>query len=143
MGGTRYSEVMFGSFPGSTEYLNQSATNVSTWLVYLESFKAEDYLTLKARLSHLITDLRRIYRERRLRPGGVLLKHLRDSTGGDQWALACSQSAKGQSIRQSGCKGDEPRSQWPVISARVWHIWLDRSDNESNAAGLGVARDCA
>ena len=67
----RFSGVSFGSFVGSTEFLNQSSSNFSNWLFYLETTKAEDYLTLKARLAWILPDLRRIYRTRHLSPGGV------------------------------------------------------------------------
>ena len=67
----RYSGVSFGSFVGSTEFLNQSSSNFSNWLFYLESSKAEDYLILKARLAWILPDLRRIYKTRHVSPGGV------------------------------------------------------------------------
>ena len=67
----RFTGVSFGSFVGSTEFLNQSSSNFSNWLFYLESSKAEDYTTLKARLAWILPDLRRIYRTRHVSPGGV------------------------------------------------------------------------
>ena len=66
----RFSAVRLSIFPGSTEYLNQSSSDVADLLLYLENSGAEHYLTLKARLANLQPQLRRIYKDGRLRPHG-------------------------------------------------------------------------
>ena len=74
----RFSEVRAGFFYGSTEKLSQSSMDFTDILVYLEECGAESYITLKARLAHLQPQLRRIYKTRHLRPGGVTSERYTD-----------------------------------------------------------------
>lgn len=68
-----FTGVAVRSFNGSTNGLNQSSLDVINWLLYKESRKAEDYMTLKGRLRGLQPDLRRLYnggKAAELRQGG-------------------------------------------------------------------------
>ena len=57
----RDSGVRVGHFPGTTNLLNQSSLDVTTWVFYKECHKAEDYTVLAGRLSGVLPDLRRLY----------------------------------------------------------------------------------
>ena len=74
----KFSGVRVGFFWGSTEFLSQSSLDFADVLVYLEESHAEDYLVLKARLAPLLPQLRRLYRTRHLRPGGVTSERYTD-----------------------------------------------------------------
>lgn len=51
-------------------YIWQSSNDVVNWLFYKEACKAEDYTVLAGRLSHLLPDIRRIYKTKELCPDG-------------------------------------------------------------------------
>ena len=59
----RDSGVRVGHFPGTTNLLNQSSLDVTTWVFYRESKKAEDYTVLAGRLTSVLPDLRRLYKD--------------------------------------------------------------------------------
>lgn len=64
----KYSIVDVGVFWGSTEYLSQSSMDVASIAIYLEAKGAEDYVVLKARLSNVLPQLRRIFKSRHPSP---------------------------------------------------------------------------
>ena len=73
------SGVRVGHFPGTTNFLNQSSLDVTTWLFYKESSKAEDYTVLAGRLVNVLPDVRRIYETGELltadgEPSGIFVK---------------------------------------------------------------------
>ena len=65
------SGVRVGHFPGSTNLLNQSSLDVTTWLFYRASCKAEDYTVIAGNLSNISGDLNRLYNNGE--PGELLL----------------------------------------------------------------------
>ena len=54
-------EVLNGSLP-LTVHIRRT-TDVTTWLFYRESCKAEDYTVLAGRLASILPDMRRIFEE--------------------------------------------------------------------------------